>query len=272
MTEKILFIHGAWVTPKCWDKFIPFFQELGYECVAPPWPYKDRSIEELNKSPDSGLASIGIQTILATYEEILKQDKNQPILIGHSYGGLITQMLLDRGYGKAGIAINSAPPKGILPFYPSVLRSTFWIVKNPFRSKRIIKISQKSFSYAFLHTIPKAEQEEIYLNYVVPETPFIFYESATSLFHNRIKVNFANKTRNPLLLIAGEKDKIVPYKMNKKNFLKYQKTTAITDFKLFPDRTHWIIGQEGWREVAEYIHNWIKKTLHQSSEEGIPPQ
>ncbi|MBI5225432.1 alpha/beta hydrolase [Candidatus Micrarchaeota archaeon] len=257
MEKTIIFIHGAWVTPLCWEKFVSFFQKEGFNCIAPAWPYHDAPINDLRSNPAKELSDLGILEIVNYYEKIIKEQKEPPLLIGYSFGGLFVQMLLDRGLGRAGVAIASAPPKGVLPIYYSVIKSIFGMVFPPFGSK-IRALSFKDFQYAFVNTFPREEQHDLYEKYLVPETNRIFYQALFAPFTNTTKVNFNKSQRVPLLLIAGTLDAICPAAQIRKNYEKYKKSNAITDFKEFEKRTHWIMAQDGWEEVAEYILEWQK--------------
>jgi len=257
MTKTILFIHGAWVTPACWEQFVPFFEAKGYRCLAPAWPGKDRPVEAIRADP-SPLAGLGIGEIVDHYAGIISGLDEPPILIGHSYGGLFTQVLLDRGLGAAGIVIDSAPPKGIWAFEPTAVRSLLTVlVQWPWR--KVVRWKYANFRYAFVHTLSDADAHAAYDRHVVPETVRVFFQSAIALLSpgSPTKVNFANATRAPLLLIAGAKDRIVPPVINRRNLQAYAKSPARTDFHEFADRTHWIIAQPGWEEVAEYASSWL---------------
>ena len=254
---NIVFVHGAWMTPLCWEKFNGFFTAQGFTCTAPAWPYKDRSIDDQRQSPDPRLAQLGITEIVDHYAAIIKDMNEPPLLIGHSFGGLFVQMLLDRGLGAAGVAIDSAPPKDIFAFYPTVLRANTPILTNFGFWNKIIYMSQADFAYAFVNTLPEGDQKTVYDRFVVPETGRIFFQAAASMLNNVLTVNFANDKRAPLLLIAGSADHIVPAVMNRANWQKYQGSGARTDFKEFPGRSHWIIASPGWAEVAGYIGDWV---------------
>src|SRR3989338_963560 len=143
MKKTVVFIHGAWMTPLCWQKFISFFETKGFRCLAPSWPYNERPLAELRASPDPGLAKLGISEIVSYYEEIIRALPEPPILIGHSFGVLFVQMLLDRGLGMAGVAIDSAPPKGVLSIYWSVIRRISWILRTPGGRHKILTIPFK---------------------------------------------------------------------------------------------------------------------------------
>lgn len=260
MTRTIVFIHGAWVTADCWDRFVPFFEAKGYRCLAPSWPGKDRRVEVIRADP-SALAGLGIGEIVDHYAAIIKGLDEPPILIGHSFGGLFTQILLDRGLGAAGVAIDSAPPKGIWAYEPTALRSLMTTLLHWRVWRRVVRWKYSNFRYAFVHTLPEDEARAAYDRYVIPESGRIFFQSAIAMLSGSspTRVNFSNGTRAPLLLIAGAKDRIVPPVINRRNVKAYAKSAARTDFREFPDRTHWIIAQDGWQEVAEHAASWLSK-------------
>jgi pimeloyl-ACP methyl ester carboxylesterase len=252
--STVVFIHGAWVTPACWDKFIGFYTARGHRCIAPAWPRKDRSIAELRADP-SPLASLGVEEIVDRYDRVIREQAEPPLLIGHSFGGLFVQMLLDRGLGAAGVAIDSAPPRGVLATQPSVFRANLPVLLQLGAWKGVVRMTYPQFRYAFVNTLSEAEARAAYEAYVIPETGRIFFQAA--LGSKAVKVNFANNQRKPLLLIAGESDHVVAAGLNRANFRKYAGSKARTDFKEFPGRAHWIIAQEGWEEVADYTARWL---------------
>jgi pimeloyl-ACP methyl ester carboxylesterase len=260
VTGTIVFIHGAWVTADCWDRFVPFFEARGYTCLAPSWPGKDRSVEAIRADP-SPLAGLGIAEIVAHYERIIRDLPEPPILIGHSFGGLFTQILLDRGLGVAGVAIDSAPPRGVWAYEPTAFRSLLTVLLQWRVWRKVVRWKYSNFRYAFVHTLPEAEARAAYDRYVIPESGRIFFQSAIAMFHRSspIRVNFANAARAPLLLIAGAEDRIVPAVINRRNAKAYAKSPARTDFHAFPDRVHWIIAQDGWDEVAGYVATWLEE-------------
>jgi pimeloyl-ACP methyl ester carboxylesterase len=258
MTRTIVFLHGAWVTPACWDRFIPFFEARGYRCLSPAWPGKDRPIEAIRADP-SPLAGLGIGEIVDHYDQLIRALDAPPILIGHSFGGLFVQLLLDRGLGAAGVAIDSAPPRGIFAFEPTAVRSLLSVLLTWRVWRRVVRWKLSNFRYAFVHTLPLEEARAAYDTYVTPETGRIFFQGAIAAVDRKspMRLDFANGTRAPLLLIAGEKDRIVPAVVNRRNFGAYAKSAARTDFREFPGRTHWIIAQDGWPEVAAFAADWL---------------
>ncbi len=255
--RTVVFIHGAWVTPACWDQFVAFYTKRGYRCIAPAWPRRmDRTIAELRADPSS-LAGLGVQEIVDHYESIIRDQAEPPLLIGHSFGGLFVQMLLDRELGAAGVAIDSAPPRGVLATELSVFRANLPVLMQPGARKGVVRMSYPQFRYAFVNMLSEADARAAYEKHVIPETGRIFFQAA--LGANAVRVTFTNPSRKPLLMIAGERDHVVAAGLNRSNFRKYARSRARTDFKEFPGRCHWIIVQDGWQEVAGYAADWAEE-------------
>lgn len=259
MSRTVVFVHGAWVTPRSWEPFIGFFEGRGYTCLAPAWPGKDRSVEAIRADP-SPLIGLGIAEIVDHYARIIRDLPEPPILIGHSFGGLVVQVLLDQGLGAAGVAIDSAPPQGIFAYEPSAYRALASVLLTWGGWRKVVRWSFEQFRYAFVHSLPPDEQHAAYETYVTPETGRVFFQAAFANFApgSPAKVNFRNATRAPLLIVAGEVDHIVPAAINRRNFRKYAGSPAVTEFRGFPGRSHWIIAQAGWEEVAGFAADWIE--------------
>lgn len=257
-SRTIVFIHGGWVTPASWDRFVSFFEANGYRCLAPAWPGKDRSVEAIRADP-SPLAGLGIAEIVDHYERIIRELDEPPILVGHSFGGLFVQLLLDRGLGAAGIAIDSAPPKGVFAFAPTTLLSLGRILLIPFGWKKVVRWSFTEFRFAFVHTMPVDEARAIWDAQIVPDSGRPFFEAGYSMFDRAspTRVDFANPDRAPLLFIAGEADRAMTPSSVRRMYRAHQASPARTDFRSFPGRTHWLIAQPGWEEIAEACRDWI---------------
>jgi len=260
--KRIVFIHGAWVTPLCWDPFRGYFSGLGYECLAPAWPGKDRPVDAIRKDP-APLRGLGIAEIVEHYAQVIRELDEPPILVGHSFGGLFVQILLDRGLGAAGVAIDPAPPKGVFVYERTAVRSLASVLLTWQGWRKVVHWTYDNFRYAFVHTLPEAEARAAYEAHVTPETGRIFFQDGLAAFDGKkpAEVNFLNEKRAPLLLIAGEMDRIVPAAANRRNYKKYARSKAVTDFHEFGGRTHWIIAQPGWEEVAKYIADWLQATV-----------
>jgi pimeloyl-ACP methyl ester carboxylesterase len=259
MSRRIVFIHGAWVTPRCWDPMVGFFKARGYECLAPAWPGKDRPVEAIRADP-SPLLGLGIGEIAAHYEQLVRALDEPPIMIGHSFGGLIVQLLLDRGLGVAGVALDPAPPSGVWAFEPTAFRSLASVILTWRGWRKIVRWSPAQFAYAFVNGMPPAEQQAAYDAHVTPETGRIFFQGALASMTagSPCRVDFKNATRAPLLLIAGLNDHIVPAVIVRRTYRRYAASPAVTALQEFPGRTHWLIAQDGWQEIAESMAAWIE--------------
>lgn len=259
MSRTIVFVHGGWVTPACWDPFSSFFEAHGYRCLAPAWPGKDRPVEAIRADP-SPLAGLGIREIVDHYERIIRSLDEPPILIGHSFGGLFIQLLIDRGLGAAGIAIDSAPPKGVFAFAPTTLVSLGRILMIPFGWRKVVHWSYREFRFAFVHTMPQDEARAIWDAQIVPDSGRPFFEGGFSFLDRRspAKVDFANPDRAPLLFVAGHADRAMTPATVRRMYRAHQASPARTDFRSFPGRTHWLIAEDGWEEVAQGCLDWVE--------------
>ena len=253
----IVLIHGLWMTPLSWENWVDWFEQKGYLVIAPSWPGMEGGVEQIRRGGSSG-ADVGIQEVVEHYARIISELEQPPIIMGHSFGGAFTQILVDRGFGAAGVAIDSAAVKGVLTLPPSTLRAGWPALKNPANRKRLVPLSMKQFRYRFTNVLNDQETKAAYDRYYVPGPGRILFQAATANFNPNAptKVNFANSQRAPLLFIAGEKDHVSPPGLNKANFKHYGKSKAITEYKEFPGRCHFIVGQDGWQEVADYALNW----------------
>jgi pimeloyl-ACP methyl ester carboxylesterase len=254
----IVLIHGLWLTPRSWEEWIDRYQKAGYNVIAPSWPGLEGEVEAIRKDP-SPLKRLKLKTVVDHYERIIRKLDAPPIIMGHSFGGLITQMLIDRGLGSAGVVIDSAQTAGVavLPF--STIRVGFPILGNPFSYGRATSLSPNQFNYAFTNELSPTESKKVYDRYSIPAANSILWDGALALLNPNAssKVNYANSNRAPLLFIAGGNDHIVPPAINKSNVRKYVKnSSAVTDYREFPNRTHHTVGQKGWEEVADFAIQW----------------
>ena len=246
-SKTVVFIHGLYMTPSCWEDWVKRFEAKGYSCLTPAYPGRDKSVKEL-QTPDASLGKLTLSNIL---DDLASKIKAQPVLIGHSMGALITQLLVHRGLGSAAIAIDSAPPTGVFTTTFSFLKANWGHITPFVNQDSPVIMTFERFQYAFVNDMPLAEQRVAFERYVVPESRHIPLES---LFSARIDFT---KPHSPLLLIAGGNDHIIPPGLNKTNYQKYKAGPSVTDFKEFPGRNHFILGQRGWQEVADYCLEWI---------------
>ena len=254
MSKTILLVHGAWVTTDCWTSFRDFLQRKGLRVVVPPWPYLDRPVEELRRSPDPRLAKMTIKGLVDHFEKQIRDLPEQPVLIGHSFGGLIVQMLLDRGLGTAGVAIVGAPPRGVLPSVTAI-RSALPVLLMWRGWSRIASMSFKSFSTTIANTLSQSEQRRAYDRHIVPTAGRIYFQAALGIGN---AIDFANPKRPPLLLIASSEDRTSTSSMVKAMYRKHSRAPSRTDFHEFPNRSHWLIAEPGWEEIAEKALKWAE--------------
>jgi alpha-beta hydrolase superfamily lysophospholipase len=252
-SKTVVFVHGMYMTPLCWEQWVERFQSKGYRSLAPAWPGRDQPIEVLRqRHPDPQLGQLTLSNVLDSLTGFIKRLDEKPIVIGHSMGGLIAQLLLNRDVAAAAVAIDSAPPFGVFTAKWSFLKSN-WPHITPFASQsRPIEMTFERFQYTFVNTLPLAEQRAAFERYVVPESRRVPRESLTA------KIDF-RKPHAPLLLIAGSADHIIPASLNQSNYAKYQSSPSVADFKEFAGRTHFIVGQTGWEEVADYVLGWLNE-------------
>jgi len=256
-TRNIIFIHGMFMTPLCWENWVDYYQSKGYRCLAPAWPGRDKPIETQRKNhPDPELGRLKLVDVVESMESAIKSAGGKPVIIGHSMGGLVVQLLLQRDLAIAGVAIDPAPPQGVFTPAWSFLKANFPAI-NPFMPvTQPVQMSFEHFQYAFVNTLPLDQQRAAYERYVVPESRGVPTQSLTSAAHMDFR-----KPHAPLLITAGEKDHIIPASLNRTNYRKYNSPDSITDFKEFSGRDHFLIGEPGWKEVADFVLSWLKEKV-----------
>jgi len=263
-TDRIplLLIHGAWLSARSWERFEEFFERRGYAASAPEWPRKDGDVEELRENEEA-LAGLGLSEIVDHYEQLIRGLDASPVLIGHSFGGLIVELLLDRGLGRAGVALSPAPPKGILLLPFSSLKAASPALAHPSRWHGTVPLTLEEFTYGFVNTYSPEEAAAAYERYAVPETGQIFYEAGFANFHLHppTELHFKNGDRAPLLIVGAEQDHTVPASVSATQYRKYEKSPARTEYLEFEGRPHLFVVGEGWEEVAEAIDGWLGKVL-----------
>jgi len=259
MSNTIVFIHGAWLTKRSWEEFTPYFEQKGYTCVLPEWPYRDASVEELRDHTPPELAEIGVTELTDHFAAIIAAMPEPPILIGHSFGGLIVQQLLDRGLGSAGVAIDAVAPEGILAVDWTVLKANSRVLSTWMGWDKVLTMSFGEFQYAFTNTFPEEQQRKYFERHVVPESGRLFFQVAFAPLdpQHATRVNFKNNDRAPLLLIAGEYDHLVPAHVVRSNYEHHKESAARTDIHEFAGRSHLLVAGEGREEVADVITSWF---------------
>jgi pimeloyl-ACP methyl ester carboxylesterase len=258
--DTVVLIHGLWMTALSWEKWVERYTERGYKVVARSWPSMEGDIEELRRNP-SAIEHLGIEEIVDHYDHIVRELDEAPIIMGHSFGGAFTEILLDRGLGAAGVAIDAAAVRGILNLPLSQIKSGFPVLKNPTNAHKAVMLTPDEFHYAFTNTITADESKDAYDRYAVPGPGRVLFQGAFANFnpHAPTAVDFKKSDRAPLLIIAGGSDHIVPASVDKEAAGKYAKGTALTEYKVFPGRSHWTVAEPGWEEVADYALAWAAR-------------
>jgi pimeloyl-ACP methyl ester carboxylesterase len=257
--DTIVLVHGFWVTPLSWEKWVERYEGKGYPVLTPTYPGFEGGVEALHKDP-SPIEALTFPAIIEHIGGIIDELERPPIIMGHSAGGVLTQILLDHGYGAAGVAIDSVPAEGIKVTPVSQIRSLFPILKNPANRHKAVGFTPEQFHYAFANTVSREESDEVYERYHIPAAGRLVWVGATANFtpgHQENYVDFRNEDRAPLLFIGGSEDNIMPPAVNQSNAKHYRHAKSVTDYKEFPGRSHYsVIGGEGWEEVADYALEW----------------
>lgn len=261
--RTIVLIHGLWMTPRSWEDWVAYCTARRYRVLAPAYPGLEAEVEALREDP-SPIQALTIPDIVAHYEGVIGALDAPPILIGHAFGGLVVQLLLDRGRGAAGVAINSVPPEGVLLVPTAQIRSVLRALASPVSRQQPVTLSAKEFHYVFANTLSAEASVAVYERYHIPAPgPLLWSGVLANLTPGRddCSVNFANAGRAPLLFIAGGADHIMPPRVSQTSADHHRASGAVTAYKEFPGRSHYICGERGWEEVAAYALNWVDQAL-----------
>lgn len=250
----VVFVHGMYMTGASWAPWQATFEARGHETLAPSWPGREGDPAALRAEPDPRLRTLTLTEVVDRFEALVRAQPEPPILVGHSMGGLVVQILLDRGLGRAGVAIDSAPPKGVSSTRWSFLKSGF-----PFLlpTRKPLPVRPRHFRYAFAHTLSKEASLAVLEANAVPESRIVGRGPTT----RAAKIDF-ERPRAPLLLVAGERDHIIPASLTRKNHRKQSKSSSPTELVAFEGLEHWtVVGSPGWEQVADAVLGWIEQTV-----------
>jgi pimeloyl-ACP methyl ester carboxylesterase len=258
--SPVVFVHGLWLLPTSWDRWRTVFEEAGYTTLAPGWPDDPNSVEEANRHPEV-MAHKTIGQIADHFNDVIAKLSMKPAIIGHSFGGLLTQILAGRGIAVASVAIDPAPFRGVLPLPLSALKSASPVIGNPANRGRAIPLTYEQFRYAFANAVSEEEAKELYATYAVPGSGVPLFQAATANLNpwTEAKVRTKNPDRGPLLIMDGEKDHTVPWAIANASYKKQKRNSGVTEIVKVPDRGHSLIIDHGWREVADTALHFIQR-------------
>lgn len=258
MSTPVLFIHGLWLHATSWESWVHRFREHGYEPHAPGWPGDGPTVAATRHDPDR-VGDHGIDDVVEHMASVIDGLPEPPILVGHSFGGMIAQKLLGQDRARAAIAIDAAQIKGVLPVPLSALRATLPVFKNPANRHRAVSLTSEQFRFAFGNALSQEESDQLFERWTIPAPGKPLFEAAAANFnpHSPAKVDTGNEGRGPLLLIASGKDHTVPESVTRATLKQYRHSGAVTDLKTFEDRGHSLTIDSGWGEVADHCLSWL---------------
>ncbi|MFO7844091.1 MAG: alpha/beta hydrolase [Bacteroidales bacterium] len=251
-SKTVVFIHGLFLNNQSWAEWETFFKEKGYTTYAPTYPNHEGTPFKLRKNAPDSLGFVTFTDVVNKMKAFIDTLPEKPIIVGHSMGGLVAQKLIEKDLAEAAVIISSAPPKGVITLKFSFAKSNLGLL-NPFKGNSIHYPTKKWFHYAFTNTLSREKSDSLFDKFVVPESRNIPRETLKKTG----KIDF-KKPHAPMLFISGKEDHIIPASLNKKNFKRYKDEKSIREHKIFEGRDHFIAGEDGWKEVANYVHNWLK--------------
>jgi non-heme chloroperoxidase len=256
----VVFVHGLWLLPSSWDRWAALFEEAGYTSLTPAWPDDPETVEEANANPEV-FAHKTVGQVADHYADVIGRLENKPAVIGHSFGGLITQMLAGRGLSAASVAIDPAPFRGVLPLPISALKSALPVLGNPANRNRAVPLTYEQFRYAFANAVSEDEAKELYKMFAVPTSGAPIFQAATANLNpwTEAKVDTKNPERGPLLIMSGENDHTVPWAIANASYKKQKRNEGVTEIVKVAGRGHALTIDSGWREVADMALAFVQR-------------
>jgi non-heme chloroperoxidase len=258
--QPVAFVHGLWLLPNSWDQWVTMFEDAGFTAVTPGWPDDPETVEEAKESPEV-FAHKSVGQIADYVESIVSRLDRKPAVIGHSFGGLLTQIVAGRGLAAVSVAIDPAPFRGVLPLPISALRSASPVLKNPANRNKAVPLTYDQFRYSFANAVDEDEAKELYEKYSVPGSGVPLFQAASANLNpwTEAKVDTKNPDRGPLLIIVGEKDHTVPPSIAKAAFKQQQHNEGVTEFVEIPGRGHALTIDHGWHDVADTALAFVRR-------------
>jgi non-heme chloroperoxidase len=258
--QPVVFVHGLWLLPSSWDRWAALFEEAGYVALAPGWPDDPDTVEEAAAHPEV-FAHKTVGQVADHFDEVIRGLKKKPAVIGHSFGGLLAQIIAGRGLSAATVAIEPAPFRGVLPLPFSALKSAWPVLGNPANRNRAIPLTYDQFRYGFANAVGEDEAKSLYATYAVPASGIPLFQAATANLNpwTEAKVDVEREDRGPLLIMSGERDNTVPRAISHAAYEQQRRNPGITEFTEAPNRGHSIVIDGGWREVAQNAVDFVKR-------------
>jgi non-heme chloroperoxidase len=259
----VVFIHGLWLLPSSWDRWAAVFEDNGYAPLTPGWPDDPETVPEANSNPDA-FANKTVGQVADHYVDVIDRLDQKPAVIGHSFGGLLAQIVAGRGLSAATVAIDPAPFRGVLPLPISSLKSASPVLGNPANRHRAVPLTYEQFRYGFANAVSEDEAKELYDTFAVPASGAPLFQAATANLNpwTEVKVKTKATNRGAMLIISGEKDHTVPHAISYASFKKQKRNEQVTEFAEIPGRGHALTIDNGWREVAEtaliFVQRFVK--------------
>jgi len=267
----IVLIHGLWLTPRSWEQWVARYEARGHRVLAPGYPGFEVEVEGLRANP-SIIEKLTIDSVADHYEAIIRELDAPTVIMGHSFGGTLTQLLLDRGVGAAGVCIDTAVVRGVRRVPISQVRALFPALDNPAHRHQAVGFTPDQFHYAFTNILSKEDSQKVYDRYHVAAPGRIIWDGALANFqpHSEAKVDFKRPGRAPMLFIAGGEDHVNPAPVNKANYKLQKRNVSVTDYTEFANRCHYTCGQEGWEPIADYALSWALHQMQHAA--GVPTE
>ncbi|MGZ6671050.1 MAG: alpha/beta hydrolase [Solirubrobacteraceae bacterium] len=258
--QPVVFIHGLWLLPSSWDRWAGVFEEAGYTAVSAGWPDDPDTVEEANAHPEV-FAHKTVGQVADHFADVIGTLAKKPAVIGHSFGGLLTQIIAGRGLSAASVAIDPAPFRGVLPLPISALKSASPVLTNPANRNRAVPLTYEQFRFGFANAVSEDEAKQLYDAYAVPASGAPLFQAATANLNpwTEAKVNSTNPDRGPLLIVSGEKDNTVPWAIANASYKKQKRNEGVTEIVEMKNRGHALTIDSGWREVADTALAFVKR-------------
>jgi len=258
--QPVVFIHGLWLLPSSWDRWAKMFEDAGYTALTPGWPDDPNTVAEAKEHPEV-FANKSVGQVADHFENVISLLAKKPALIGHSFGGLLVQILAGRGLAAASVAIDPAPFRGVLPLPISALKSAWPVLGNPANRSRAVPLTYEEFRFAFANAVSEQEAHELYDQFAVPASGRPLFQAATANLNpwTEVKVDTANPERGPLLVVSGERDNTVPWAIANASYNQQKDNQGVTEIVEMPDRGHALTIDSGWRDVADTALRFLKR-------------